>query len=154
MTTTSAATLSIQRDPQYSALRICAQTCVDKGNNNSDLEGELECGDTKILNACFCREDLRPKATTFLSSCIISRCGYNKQDVTSALKLYDGYCSFKPLPSPTSVSATTTKSTASKSSSTTTSKENPAGEYVRDADVNGQKNRLRPHIRPLRHQPA
>ena len=123
MTTTSLATLSIQRDPQYSQLRICAQTCVDKGNYNGDLEGELECGDSKILNACFCREDLRPKATTFLSSCIVSRCGYNNQDVTSALKLYDGYCSFKPPPTTT----TTSKSTTSKSSSTNkTSEAQPA----------------------------
>ncbi|KAK0634125.1 hypothetical protein B0T14DRAFT_86739 [Immersiella caudata] len=106
MTTTSLATLSIKLSPEYSALRICAQTCVDRGNDNSDLEGHLECGDQKILNACYCREDLRPKATTFLSSCIVTRCKYNNQDVTSALRLYDGYCS-----SATKTTVATTRST-------------------------------------------
>ena len=113
MTTTSLATISIQRDPQYSALRICAQTCVDRGNDNSDLEGHLQSGDSTILNACFCRQDLRPKASTFLSSCVISRCKYNNQDLTSVYKVYDGYCSFKP------VSATTTSASTTKRSTTT-----------------------------------
>ncbi|KAK0746797.1 hypothetical protein B0T18DRAFT_412454 [Schizothecium vesticola] len=87
-------TLTIKQLADYTALRICAQTCVDRGNDNSDLEGHLECGDSKILNSCFCRQDLRPKASTFLSSCIVTRCKYNNQDVTSAWSLYDGYCSF------------------------------------------------------------
>ncbi|KAK4445360.1 hypothetical protein QBC34DRAFT_164830 [Podospora aff. communis PSN243] len=104
-------TLSIKLSPQYSALRICAQTCVDRGNDNSDLEGHLECGDSKILNACYCREDLQPKATKFLSSCIVTRCGYNNQDVTSAWRLYEGYCS-------TATRITTTKSTSTKTTST------------------------------------
>ncbi|KAK5655588.1 hypothetical protein OQA88_5519 [Cercophora sp. LCS_1] len=123
MTTTALATLSIQKEPLYSELRICAQTCVDKGNNNSDLEGHLECGDSKILDSCFCREDLRPKASTFLSSCVISRCGYNNNDVTSVLKLYNGYCSFKTTSS-SSVPAKTTSS--SKSTATTSSTKSTA----------------------------
>jgi hypothetical protein len=87
-------TLTIKQLADYTALRTCAQTCVDRGNDNSDLEGHLECGDSKILNSCFCRQDLRPSASTFLSSCIVTRCKYNNQDVTSAWRLYDGYCSF------------------------------------------------------------
>lgn len=110
MSTTKVATLSIQKEPGYSALRTCAQTCVDRGNDNSDLEGHLECGDKQILDSCFCRADLRPTATKFLSSCIVTRCKYNSQDVTSVLNLYDGYCSFKPM---TTSASTTKKSTTS-----------------------------------------
>jgi len=114
MATTKAATVSIQKQAGYSALRLCAQTCVDRNNDNGDLEGHLECGDGLILNGCFCRADLRPKATAFLSSCIVTKCKYTNQDVTSALKLYDGYCSFKP----TTSASTTKKSTTAKTTST------------------------------------
>jgi len=114
MATTKAATLSIQKEAGYSALSKCAQTCVDRDNNNGDLEGHLKCGDLQILDSCFCKEGSRPKATTFLSSCIITKCKYTNQEVTSVLKLYDGYCDFKP----TTTSATTTK----KSTTTSTSK--------------------------------
>jgi hypothetical protein len=115
--TTAAATLSIQKDPSYAALKSCAQTCVDKNSSNKDLEGHLKCGDLKILDSCFCGADNRPEASAFLSSCIVTRCKYTAAEVTSVYQVYDGYCGFKPTKAAT-VSATTTK----KSSSTSRSK--------------------------------
>ncbi|KAK4454909.1 hypothetical protein QBC34DRAFT_490044 [Podospora aff. communis PSN243] len=118
-TTTKAVTLSIQKEPGYKDLKNCAQTCVDRNNNNGDLEGHLDCGDIRILDSCFCAADTRPKATTFLSSCIITKCKHDQAELTSALKLYDGYCDFKPLTTSKKSSTTTTKSTSSRKTSST-----------------------------------
>lgn len=110
MTTTAAATLSIQKDPSYGALKSCAQTCVDKNSNNNDLEGHLKCGDLKILDSCFCGLDNRPKASAFLSSCIVTRCKYTAAaELTSVYGVYDGYCGFKPTKAVTVSATTTTK---------------------------------------------
>ncbi|KAK5653212.1 hypothetical protein OQA88_9110, partial [Cercophora sp. LCS_1] len=117
--TTKAATLSIQKEADYKALRTCAQTCVDRDNNNNDLEGHFECGDKQILDSCFCRADLRPKATTFLSSCVITKCKYNTQDLSSVLQVYDGYCDFKPLTTSSSSTKKTSSTTKTTSSSST-----------------------------------
>ncbi|KAK0644470.1 hypothetical protein B0T16DRAFT_197166 [Cercophora newfieldiana] len=115
--TTKAATLSIQKAAGYSALKTCAQTCVDRNNNNGDLEGHLDCGDSTILDSCFCKVGSRPKASTFLSSCILTKCKYTNSDLTSALNLYNGYCDFKTTTA-TTKSSTTAKTTSSSSKNT------------------------------------
>jgi len=40
---------------------------------------------------CYCREDLAPKATSWLSLCIDTRCS-SPVDFTSAVNVYDSYC--------------------------------------------------------------
>ncbi|KAK4169605.1 hypothetical protein QBC43DRAFT_308035 [Cladorrhinum sp. PSN259] len=108
--------LTIQSDPQYSGLRICAQECVDKANNNRDIEGILDCGDSRILDSCFCRTDLRSIATQHLSTCILTRCGYDGPDYTSAVKVYDDYCSYTA-PRITAAPSTTTESPTNRTTS-------------------------------------
>ncbi|KAK4158972.1 hypothetical protein QBC43DRAFT_294467 [Cladorrhinum sp. PSN259] len=46
-----------------------------------------------VADQCYCREDLRPKAVHWLSRYVEIRCTTNKADFSSAMAVYDGYCS-------------------------------------------------------------
>jgi hypothetical protein len=86
----SQATISLESLPDFYVQRDCLKRCFSC----------YECGviDTlgcwyNGLDACFCRSDQAPTATSAISSCVLSACSGHAADVTSALSLYDGYCS-------------------------------------------------------------
>lgn len=96
------ATVSVNEDPAWVTERACGQKCVwiDSGHIGApypDIVMHLNCG-SPYLNACFCRADFGTSATTFLSSCVSSRCktdGINDYgtELISALSIYSQYCS-------------------------------------------------------------
>jgi hypothetical protein len=96
------ATVSVNEDAAWITERACGQKCVwiDSGHLGApypDIVMHLNCG-SPYLNACFCRSDFGTSATTFLSSCVSSRCesdGINDYgtELFSALSIYSNYCS-------------------------------------------------------------
>lgn len=82
-------TISIFSQPDYSAQKNCLQSCF----------GCYECGVIDSVgcwyqnaDACFCRQDLAGMVSSALTTCVNSACSGNKQDVSNAVSLYDGYC--------------------------------------------------------------
>ncbi|KAJ9644138.1 hypothetical protein H2199_004006 [Coniosporium tulheliwenetii] len=76
----------------YVDLRSCAKGCFYWSGINHDKVGdELSCG-KPALNSCYCRSDLQSVASAFLSKCVSSACSGNRNDMTSAVDLYGGYC--------------------------------------------------------------
>ncbi|KAF2803235.1 uncharacterized protein BDZ99DRAFT_526608 [Mytilinidion resinicola] len=91
---TNAGTVSISQYPLYQQLRGCAQCCYWECNARGDFwlaNEQLSCGNDPI-DGCFCRSDLIPVATSYLSNCAYSSCGSNLNDMTSAVAAYTEYC--------------------------------------------------------------
>lgn len=89
------ATQTISSDPAYQSLRACGQLCfyLDKQDilgNNLKCCKQQYCTD-QADEQCYCREDLGPKATSWLSLCVNERCS-SPVDFTSAVNVYDSYC--------------------------------------------------------------
>jgi hypothetical protein len=82
-------TYSIQSVNGYALLRACAQACL--WNDLYNLPDKLNCA-RPVLNACVCRTDLGPSASSFLTTCVNSECSSNSNDLVSAVSLYDSYC--------------------------------------------------------------
>jgi CFEM domain len=80
-------TFSIRSVNEYQLLRQCAQSCLW----DDYLQDDLSCPDPP-LNACMCRTDLGPSASSYLTQCVNSECASNSNDVFSAVSLYDSYC--------------------------------------------------------------
>lgn len=95
------ATVSINKDPGWITERDCGKKCVwidtgHYGSPNTDIVMHINCG-APYLNACLCRTDLGASVTTFLSSCVSSRCQSDgisdyTTEVFTAVSLYSHYC--------------------------------------------------------------
>ena len=108
----------------YTQLRACAQTCFDYGNDGcagDNVADHIGCAYgcfTVAHDSCYCRADLQSKAESWLSACIKSGCtlgGDTTIDISSAVGLYEGYCTaqgYSALQTPASNPATTTTSQA------------------------------------------
>jgi hypothetical protein len=85
--------LTIESVAQYSSLRECAQYCVYGGppNGSPGLPVYLGCWNP-ALNDCFCRADLSASATNFLSTCVNQWCSGDAADISSAVGVYETYC--------------------------------------------------------------
>lgn len=82
---------------QYSGLqqRNCVYTCIAGSGpgGHPDLQCAIGC---QNANSCLCREDLRPTASSYLSSCIYTdfpSCS-DAPDYSAAVSVYDNYCGF------------------------------------------------------------
>ncbi|KAF2117111.1 hypothetical protein BDV96DRAFT_644545 [Lophiotrema nucula] len=99
-------TLSLVDDPGLSQQRDCVQKCLDGGGYDGDtLWYELGCTN----DSCFCREDLRPSASSIVKSCLVTKwlsCTQSA-DYSAAISIYDRYCSFTA-PAVISAEATST----------------------------------------------
>lgn len=89
------ATQTISSDPAYQSLRACGQSCF-YADKQDILGSNLKCCKQQYCTdqadeQCYCREDLGPKATSWLSLCIDGRCS-SPVDFTSAVNVYDSYC--------------------------------------------------------------
>src|SRR3569833_4330020 len=84
----------------FSKLRPCAQNCFFyRAGYTSDYVGRyMQCSITTTLlsrvaeNECYCRTDLQISAHLTISKRVLSLCASNTNDVTSALSVYDSYC--------------------------------------------------------------
>ncbi|PVH94932.1 hypothetical protein DM02DRAFT_675849 [Periconia macrospinosa] len=90
------ATQTISSYPAYQSLRACGQSCFYNEVKHDILGSNLKCCKQQYCadqadEQCYCREDLAPKATSWLSLCIDKRCS-SPVDFTSAVNVYDSYC--------------------------------------------------------------
>ena len=79
----------------YLQARKCVRSCIaDYGGNRplGDLVSALSCG-SPYYDSCFCRSDLRPTGSAFISKCINSLCASNTVDLNQGLLIWDAYCS-------------------------------------------------------------
>ncbi|OCL00702.1 uncharacterized protein K441DRAFT_650126 [Cenococcum geophilum 1.58] len=98
---------------QYSGLlqqRNCVYTCIVGSGlgGHQDLQCAIGC---QNANSCLCREDLRPTASSYLSSCIYTdfpSCS-DAPDYSAAVSIYDNYCN---LTEPATVIVTPTSTSA------------------------------------------
>lgn len=121
---TDTAPQSITAQPLFTAQKPCGQRCffpdylacpVDAVASaigceyGSGCPGVLKTVSYEAANDCYCRTDLQPAASRFLSSCVWNHCtaGDPSIDFSSALGLYDTYCGDKGF-----VIATTTAAAA------------------------------------------
>ncbi|KAH8727394.1 hypothetical protein GQ44DRAFT_825104 [Phaeosphaeriaceae sp. PMI808] len=123
------ATQTISSDPAYQSLRACGQLCFylqkqDVLGNNLKCCKQQYCLD-QADEQCYCREDLGPKATSYLSQCVNNRCS-SPVDFTSAVNVYDSYCDrnrnvmVTPTTTPPAGTATSPARTATPPAVTTT----------------------------------
>jgi hypothetical protein len=90
--TVSSQTVSIQYVSAYTSQRECAFACQGINPNDADvIANALSCDTEPIENSCFCRSDLQAEAENYISTCVQRMCS-NTQDATSAVSIYDAYC--------------------------------------------------------------
>jgi hypothetical protein len=120
--------VSIESFAPYQQLRGCAACCFRECNARcyfviGDVitcgHGDIYCGQD-VHDSCFCRSDLQPTVTTYISSCVYKGCSSNLNDVGSAVYAYTEYCkSTGMIQIPAASASQTTTSTSTKSTSQT-----------------------------------
>ena len=86
--------VSIDSDPGYVTERACGQSCLyDFGGD--DVASFLGCAGE---NGCFCRADFGTSVSSFLNSCVGSKCSTDSipntaAEITTAISIYNHYCS-------------------------------------------------------------
>ncbi|KEF61983.1 uncharacterized protein A1O9_03555 [Exophiala aquamarina CBS 119918] len=92
----SAVTVTLTNLPAYQSQRSCATQCFyvgfASGGGPDRLADALDCAVDPIENDCFCRADLQDDADAFIQSCVYEYCSRNTIDVSSAVSIYDSYC--------------------------------------------------------------
>src|SRR5271156_2414232 len=86
---------TIESVAEYSLQRNCVQTCI--GIDILGLPNNIGCP-YPYLNACACRTDLQPSASTYLTQCVDLSCSSDPSDLSSAISLYDSYCASNGFP--------------------------------------------------------
>ncbi|RYP54586.1 hypothetical protein DL768_000646 [Monosporascus sp. mg162] len=92
---------SISAIDGYSQQRPCATSCFYNDVGDDILGSNMRCCEAYgtptckggVADQCYCRPDLRPSAVSWLSLCVETRCSSNTVDFTSAVAVYDDYCS-------------------------------------------------------------
>lgn len=91
-----AATVTLTNLPAYQSQRSCAIQCFyigfSSGGGPDRIADNLDCPVDPIENDCFCRADLQDDADAFIQSCVYDYCSKNTIDVSSAVSIYDSYC--------------------------------------------------------------
>lgn len=85
------ATETIRNVQDWKYFRDCAKYCFFAGNGWNSVAEKLSCSQP-ALDFCICRLDLQSQAVSYLSTCVLSACGSNRNDVTSATSFYVNYC--------------------------------------------------------------
>jgi hypothetical protein len=120
----STASVSVAQDSAWAQERECGQRCVwiDSGHYGApypDIVMFLDCAGAPYLNECFCRTDFGVSVTSFLSSCVSSRCSTasipdTAREIATALSVWSHYCStaagavFPSVTSPATTESTST----------------------------------------------
>lgn len=152
------AVISIASQEPFGIMKPCASSCLVYsgvwacGVNSGyyDLGIELSCG-CSPQNFCYCDVDSASRASSYISSCVVEGCGTAfPSEVTSAIDLYNGYCSTANVAASTTSSSSTstptllsssTKSISATSKTTSTSNQvvetlsNSSASETNSADV-------------------
>lgn len=98
-----AATVSLYKQTDYSTARSCAVGCLVYNGiyhcgvhaGYQDLGIGLGCGCGPV-NGCYCNTKVASEASSYVSSCVSSRCAANvadwKTEVGSMMNMYETYC--------------------------------------------------------------
>ncbi|KAF4160235.1 hypothetical protein CNMCM8927_002717 [Aspergillus lentulus] len=109
-------TATLTESTAYASQRPCAKSCFYWGSSTQGgadfLAERIGCEVDPILNECICRSDLQQTADSFLRKCVSDNCGANAIDVSSAVGIYDDYCTSNGYTRATST-AQTTRTTSS-----------------------------------------
>ncbi|KAI0439586.1 hypothetical protein F4803DRAFT_31555 [Xylaria telfairii] len=86
--------VSITELPIYSAQKPCARKCFTNGayEGPDKLANYIGCEYHLPQNDCVCRSDQQERADSWLSSCVSNSCSRNLVDASSAVSIYDAYC--------------------------------------------------------------
>jgi hypothetical protein len=108
----AATNVSVLGSTPYNNQRECVKECIWHVGVDDDLIIALGCSPPWV-NECYCRTDLAVTASSFLTSCVASRCTEPATgvDIGLAVSVYDGYCSSAETPNPNVAAATTTAMT-------------------------------------------
>ena len=96
--------VSITTDSALSAAAQCVEWCIAGQGLHPNIVDGVFCNND---NSCFCRDQNRPVAASYLSSCLTTdytQCA-NSGDYSTAISIYNRYCSFT---GPATVIATAT----------------------------------------------
>jgi hypothetical protein len=111
-----ATTATLTESTAYASQRPCAKKCFYWGSSTQGgadfLADRIGCEVDPIENECICRSDLQQTADSFLRKCVSDNCGANAVDVSSAVSIYDDYCTSNGYTRATST-AQTTRTTSS-----------------------------------------
>ncbi|KAF4237033.1 hypothetical protein CNMCM6457_001643 [Aspergillus fumigatiaffinis] len=109
-------TATLTESTAYASQRPCAKRCFYWGASSQGgadfLADRIGCEVDPIENECICRSDLQQTADSFLRKCVSDKCGENAIDVSSAVEIYDDYCTSNGYTRATST-AQTTRTTSS-----------------------------------------
>ncbi|TLD18035.1 hypothetical protein PspLS_10381 [Pyricularia sp. CBS 133598] len=98
-----AATVSLYKQTDYSTARACAVGCLVYNGiyhcgvnaGYQDLGIGLGCGCGSV-NGCYCNTKVAAEASSYVSSCVSSRCAANvgdwKSEIGSMMNMYGTYC--------------------------------------------------------------
>ncbi|KAH6696615.1 hypothetical protein BKA61DRAFT_682829 [Leptodontidium sp. MPI-SDFR-AT-0119] len=120
--TVSSQSVSLQYVSAYASQRTCASTCqaINAKGPPDILAENLHCATDPIDNSCFCRTDMQPSAENYLQTCVQRFCS-NTLDASSAVSIYDAYCTSAGFVKAAITTAATTTGTAQGPSATSTS---------------------------------
>ncbi|KAF2963471.1 hypothetical protein GQX73_g10104 [Xylaria multiplex] len=78
----------------FASQRPCAQGCFGSNlfPNAGLLADGIGCAYRNPQNECVCRLDLQPSADDYISNCVDNACSANPLDISSAVSIYDAYC--------------------------------------------------------------
>ncbi|KAI1353315.1 hypothetical protein F5Y01DRAFT_277583 [Xylaria sp. FL0043] len=86
--------VSLAQATAFASQRPCAQNCFGGGifGDVGELADGIGCAYQNPQNECVCRLDLQPNADEYIASCVSRGCSANTLDITSAVSIYDAYC--------------------------------------------------------------
>ncbi|KAI1278630.1 hypothetical protein F5Y07DRAFT_360599 [Xylaria sp. FL0933] len=86
--------VSLAQATAFASQRPCAQSCFGGGvfGDVGELADGIGCAYQNPQNECVCRLDLQPNADEYIASCVSRYCSANTLDITSAVSIYDAYC--------------------------------------------------------------
>ncbi|KAI0802327.1 hypothetical protein GGR55DRAFT_455172 [Xylaria sp. FL0064] len=86
--------VSLAQATAFASQRPCAQSCFGGGifGDVGELADGIGCAYQNPQNECVCRLDLQSNADEYIASCVSRYCSANTLDITSAVSIYDAYC--------------------------------------------------------------
>ena len=119
MPTSSLEPLTLTKYPGYVGLRSCVADCVAGYDfANDGLIGFIGCP-YPLYNTCYCNSNIIPEGSSFLSTCVTSRCS-ESADVPAAFSVWTGYCDAAGFPMNAAAQTTAAAATSSGTTLATT----------------------------------
>lgn len=85
--------VAINQSPLFQELPTCAGLCLQDPATYVDVRSGIGCpADPLGQNECYCREDLKSSASSYISSCVLASCGPNTTNVVNAISVSNVYC--------------------------------------------------------------